>query len=267
MSVQCLAGANLDMPASSSFCWHLLTKKQICWHLLTFADSCGHLLTVADKKDLFKYKIYVCAVICCHLLPFAAICCHLLTLADTCWHSLIFADVCWYLLIFADVLLNLAGSNDATIFLKGSFHTGRLLADAHFLWVSNLSPETCLGRTFLVINGIALTSLNDIYAEGKVSRYCVHPWPSTSSTRVREITPSEIFLGHPHLWRYFSVTLFRIAPLKAYFGYFRYDQVPSDPHRWSYFWDEKGRGPVVVLRFLERTSKYVAPSTMSMATI
>jgi hypothetical protein len=62
------------------------------------------------------------------------------------------------------------------------------------------------------------------------------------------------------------VTLFRIAPLKAYFGYFRYDHVPSDPHRWSYFWDEKGRGPVVVLRFLERTSKYVAPSTMSMAT-
>ena len=29
----------------------------------------------------------------------------------------------------------------------------------------------------------------------------------------------------------FLVTLFRIAPSKAYFGYFRYVQVPSDPHR------------------------------------
>ena len=56
---------------------------------------------------------------------------------------------------------------------------------------------------------------------------------------------------------------FSIAPFKAYFGYFWNVQVPSDPHRWRYFWDGNGRGPVVVLRFLERTSKYVAPSTMS----
>jgi hypothetical protein len=28
------------------------------------------------------------------------------------------------------------------------------------------------------------------------------------------------------------------------------------------FWDENGRGPVVILRFLEGTSKYVVPSSM-----
>ncbi len=33
------------------------------------------------------------------------------------------------------------------------------------------------------------------------------------------------------------------------------EQVPSDPHRWRYFWDENGRGPVVFLRLLERSSK------------
>jgi hypothetical protein len=42
------------------------------------------------------------------------------------------------------------------------------------------------------------------------------------------------------------VTPFRIAPSKAYFGYFRYVQVPSDPHRLRYFWDENGHGPVFV---------------------
>jgi hypothetical protein len=39
------------------------------------------------------------------------ICWHLLTFADICWHLLTFADICWH-------LLNLAGSNDATIFLR-----------------------------------------------------------------------------------------------------------------------------------------------------
>jgi hypothetical protein len=69
-------------------------------------------------------------------------------------------------------------------------------------------------------------------------------------------------LEHAHPWSYFLVTPFRIAPSKAYFGYFQYVQVPSDPHRWRYSWDENGRGPVFVLRLLERSSKYVAPRTM-----
>ncbi len=98
-------------------CWHSLTKKQICWHLLTTADSCW-------QERFFKYKIYVCA--------------------DICWHLLTIADICWR-------LLYLAGSNNATIFLKGSNHTGRSLAGAQILWASNLSPETCLGRTFQAV--------------------------------------------------------------------------------------------------------------------
>jgi hypothetical protein len=56
--------------------------------------------------------------------------------------------------MFADIcqrLLNLAGSNDATIFLKGSNHTGRSLAGAQILKALNLSPETCWGRTFLLV--------------------------------------------------------------------------------------------------------------------
>ena len=52
-----------------------------------------------------------------------------------------------------------------------------------------------------------------------------------------------MLLEHAYPWSYFSVTLFRIAPSKAYFGYFRYVQVPYDPHRWSYSWDEMGADP------------------------
>ncbi len=82
MSVKCLAGAKLDMLASSSFCWHLLTKKQICWHLLTLADNCWQLLT---RKILSSTKS-TCV----------------LTFADTCWQLLTCADVWWYLLTFAE---------------------------------------------------------------------------------------------------------------------------------------------------------------------
>jgi hypothetical protein len=38
--------------------------------------------------------------------------------------------------------------------------------------------------------------------------------------------------------------------------------VPSNPFQWRYFWDENGRGPVVVLSLLELSAKYVSPSTM-----
>jgi hypothetical protein len=72
ISVQCVAGAKMDMPASSSFCWHALTFP--------------------DEKDFFKCKIYV----------YSDICWHLLTFADICWHLLTFADICWYLLTFAE---------------------------------------------------------------------------------------------------------------------------------------------------------------------
>ncbi len=106
------------MPASLSFCWHLLTKKT---NLLTSADICWQLLT----------RRFLSTTSTC-----------ILTFADTYWHLLTFADICWR-------LLNLSGSNDATIFLKRSNHTGRSLACAHILRVSNLIPETCLGRTFL----------------------------------------------------------------------------------------------------------------------
>jgi hypothetical protein len=45
----------------------------------------------------------------------------------------------------------------------------------------------------------------------------------------------EFLLEHPHPWSYFLVTLFRVAPIKAYFGYFRFVQVPSNSHRWYDF--------------------------------
>ncbi len=119
-----------------------LVLNWICWRHHHFADTCW-------QKNL---------------LTFADICWHLLTVADICWHQLltrksfqvqiyVYADIFWHLLTLADIcqhLLNLASSNDATIFLKGSNHTGPSLAGAHILWVSNLSPKTCLGRTFLV---------------------------------------------------------------------------------------------------------------------
>ena len=105
-------------------CWwktNLLTSADICWQLLTIADSCW-------RERFFQVQNL-------------RVCWHLLTLADNCWHVLTFDDICWR-------LLNLAGSNDATIFLKGSNHTGRSLAGAQILRASNLSPETCLGQTF-----------------------------------------------------------------------------------------------------------------------
>ena len=51
--------------------------------------------------------------------------------------------ICWH-------LLNLASSNDATLFIKSFHYTGRSLAGAHFSRVSNFSPETCLSRTILL---------------------------------------------------------------------------------------------------------------------
>ena len=85
-----------------------------CWQKNKSADIGWHLLTVDDEKDFFKFKIYVYADICWHLLPR-------------------FADIFW-------PLLNLAGASDATIFWKGSNHTGRSLAGAHILRVSSLKP-------------------------------------------------------------------------------------------------------------------------------
>ena len=52
----------------------------------------------------------------------------------------------------------------STIFLKGSKNTGRSLAGAHILSLSSLSPETCLGRTFL-------ESSSTLYSEYSNSLY------------------------------------------------------------------------------------------------
>ena len=49
---------------------------------------------------------------------------------------------------------------------------------------------------------------------------------------LRACPPMELFFGGP----------FPKSAFKAYFGYFRYVQVPSDPYRWRYFWDKNGRG-------------------------
>ncbi len=103
MSVQCLAGAKLDMPASSSFCWQLLTFADSCWHLLTVADICWQLLTRKNFSGTKSTRVLIIADICWHLLTLADICWHLLTFADICWHLLTFADICWHLLTFADV--------------------------------------------------------------------------------------------------------------------------------------------------------------------
>ena len=108
-----------------------------CWqktNLLTLADNCWQLPT----RKIFQVQNL-------------RVCWHVLTLADTCWHLLTFADICWR-------LLNLAGSNDATIFLKCSNHTGRSFAGAQILRTSNLSPKTCLGRTFQEHLSLTLSS-------------------------------------------------------------------------------------------------------------
>ena len=113
----------MDMPASLSFCWHLLTSADICWHMLTFADSCWHLLIVADscwwERIVQVQKFYGYDDICWRLLTFADIYWHLLTLADVCWHLLTFADVCWHLLTFADICWHLLTFADVCWTLPG----------------------------------------------------------------------------------------------------------------------------------------------------
>ncbi len=146
----CLAGVKLALLVLS-----MLTRNQIWRHVL----ACWHntnLLTSANEKQMLAFadKSVICwqgrafpstkapqiltkgnsADICLGLLPFAGK--NQSKSTDVSWHK--------------RNLLNLASSNDATLFIKSFHYTGRSLAGAHFSRVSNFSPETCLSRTILL---------------------------------------------------------------------------------------------------------------------
>lgn len=109
ISVLCLAGAKLVMPASSSFCWHLLTKRQICWHPLTkneFADVCWRNSNLLTFSDIWWRKRVFPSTKATVMLTSSDVCWRessLLTFADEkqiCWHLLTkkkSADICWTL--------------------------------------------------------------------------------------------------------------------------------------------------------------------------
>ncbi len=137
--VKCLASAKLCMLASSSFCWHLLTKNLTCAdkkNLLACADK-KIMLTSSDicrwERDLLTRKSFF------QVQSFANNDKYKFS-----WHLVTFADknqICWGLL-----MLNLTSSNNATPFLKRYPQADQELTGMHICRVSNFCPGQVLPK-------------------------------------------------------------------------------------------------------------------------